>query len=337
MEFKKRFIFLLLCIFSFFVYSENYDAITYKKFFNRFDYLGFPMSYKLGLELRKNDIDMLLPFAGIEMDLNSDFEINGLAGFSFQFGKFFMEPKFKYELYSASSKPFSNESEYYGELKFGINSFYGQFAINSLYGKKRIYDLDNNKFLETTVIESLSYKRLLIDNLITKISYESNLNLKILPQKEFSSYDFNFYLPAQFNWYKGESCFLFQLFYTDYLNLFSENNKYNIYKSYPALTGRIPLHNSDAKKYQLFSVLETEQRFYLARLFNNFGNFFVSLFGNITLGLTEDSKLNLLYQYGIGAGYNMFNCVPFTFQLGLDNNSKFIMYLGIVSKLTHSM
>lgn len=53
--------------------------------------------------------------------------------------------------------------------------------------------------------------------------------------------------------------------------------------------------------------------------------------------LCQGNRLDFLYQYGLGVGYNLYGCVPFTFQVGFDNERSLVMYVGIVSRIIHGM
>jgi hypothetical protein len=64
-------------------------------------------------------------------------------------------------------------------------------------------------------------------------------------------------------------------------------------------------------------------------------NFFVSIFGNIGLGIDRNDTMAFLGQYGVGFGYVLFDSVPFTFQAGFDSDGKLVFYTGVVSKIIH--
>ena len=61
---------------------------------------------------------------------------------------------------------------------------------------------------------------------------------------------------------------------------------------------------------------------------------FLSAFGNIG-SCFETDDVRLKYQYGIGVGYSLFDTVPFTFQIGLNEDNKLCMYVSVVSALSH--
>ena len=63
--------------------------------------------------------------------------------------------------------------------------------------------------------------------------------------------------------------------------------------------------------------------------------FFLSLFADIGFGITTQYKATFLAEYGLGLGYTLFDCVPFTFQVGLNQGGEPIFFLGVVSRMVH--
>lgn len=339
---KKSFCFgfLFLSLLAEFFPEESFEA---KRISAGFSYFGFPMSASAGFEYRKNDFELLVPL-GLEMDMEQGFQVFAFSGIQSRFKNFYAVPKVKYELYGAGTKPFSDKTEFSAELELGYKNRFGKVALSSVLGRKR-WRTKPDSFQESalegevTWNENVKFSFLLFDNLIFKATGEAKASLNVLPEAKFSSYDFAFSLPFQINWHYGESAFLYNLFFTDYLNIFgNENRSFETGKTYSAFTKRISAANASKKNcYSFFTSLETEQRFYLCRLFNETNSFFLSLFANASLGLDEGNRLDFLYQYGLGVGYNLYGCVPFTFQVGFDNENSFVMYVGIVSRIIHGM
>ncbi len=299
-------------------------------------YYGFPMSVMAGWHWRRNDFDLVLPFAAGIIDMNPDFQVFGSSGVKLSYKDFYVLPSFKYEFYSPAAKSFSSDTEFFGNIALGIRNSYGRVELNSSAGRKRWTDRDFNTAGEFTLIENLNLSVLLFDSLGFKATSSTGMNLKLVPEKKFSSYDLQISLPFQFNWYYGESCFLYDVFYTETLDVFSSSAKnLLIEKSYSAITRRVPFKGGKKTLYRFATTFETEQRLYPSRFMSSPDNFYVSLFANAGFCISEDSSMDFLYQYGLGLGYNLFGCVPFTFQIGLDGENRPVMFLGIISRITH--
>lgn len=316
--------------------EENFESNNIEM---DFSYFGFPMSFSIGYGFRKNNFSFLIP-VGVEMNIEQNFQILGFSGIKLNYKNFYAIPKFKYEFYGSGIKSFSENTEFLGELILGQRNEKGKIELKSSLGEKRwiLKDSESDFKRNFTWNETLAFNFFIIDNLVFKATSEAKISLNILPEEKFSSYEFRFYFPFQFNWFYAESTFLYDVFFADYLDIFNNSNKkYRIEKSYSNISNRIVFFSHKNKYYKFVSNFETEQRFYPGRFFNVSNNFFVSMFGNVAFCLTEKNKMDFLYQYGVGLGYNLYSCVPFTFQVGLDNNKNLIMYFGIVSKIIHKM
>ena len=63
--------------------------------------------------------------------------------------------------------------------------------------------------------------------------------------------------------------------------------------------------------------------------------FFLSVFADLGFGVTSQYKYAFLAEYGLGLGYTLFDCIPFTFQVGLNQRNEPIFFLGVVSRIVH--
>ena len=86
------------------------------------------------------------------------------------------------------------------------------------------------------------------------------------------------------------------------------------------------------KDMHLFSA---EFRWYPARLTAQTNGFFLSLFADAGLGITAKRKRAFLYEAGGGLGYNLYDSVPLTFQVGFNQKLQPVFYLSFVSRLAH--
>ena len=103
---------------------------------------------------------------------------------------------------------------------------------------------------------------------------------------------------------------------------------------YSKITKRFAFAEED-KNNEIIHSLEFEQRFYPFRVKNLSSNFFLPLFENIGFSLKTDEDWKILYQYGLGLGYNLYDSVPFTMQLGLNQDNRFILFIGVISNINH--
>ena len=82
-------------------------------------------------------------------------------------------------------------------------------------------------------------------------------------------------------------------------------------------------------------LFRTEIRVYPVRAYRFSNSFCLSVFADIGFGISKDNKRTFLAEYGLGAGYTLFDDVPFTFQIGMNQNMQPVFFLGIVSTLSH--
>lgn len=291
-----------------------------------------PYSFSINYEKRKNDLIFSFPLLNLTMDTYDGFRIVTAPEVKVQYKKFWGKVGLEYELYNPSYEPFSQITEYSGFLITGYNFLNGSVALKNECGKKRWTDFQACVSRELDFSQSIIYNLYLIDNLIVRSSCNAELKIDVLPQQQFASYQVMTNIPFVYNWFYGESCLLGSIFYTQYLNS-SGRKKFQIDRSYDSLTGRVTLNCDNPDKFCFFTSIEMEQRLYAFRCLNIDNNIFLSLFGNAAMGLNQAQDLKLLYQAGVGIGYNLYGCVPFTFQAGINQDNKIVMYLNVVAKV----
>ncbi|MBQ9238999.1 MAG: hypothetical protein IJ191_06785 [Treponema sp.] len=330
MNFKKC---LLHCVLGTLVaaaFPENgVFPVVHSGVLHDFSYYGFPLRYSVGYNYRKNDFSLFAPYVGLRFDARQNSELHAIGGIRVQYKTFFAQTQFVGELWNSNARPFSSTTEYGLDTVIGSTVPNGSIAAVVQYGKKR-WNHSGSKEALWTLSPGLTYDFYIIDTVLFKATGTAAVTFHIVPQKSFSAYNVQLSVPFQFNWLYGESCFLYSLFYADYLS----RPQYDIQKTYTVVSGRFGL-TAYQDTYAFLTAFETEQRLYPARWFNVPSSFFLSLFGNIALGFNNGTGSAFLYQYGVGIGYNLYNCVPFTFQFGFDHRNIPIFYLGIVSKITH--
>lgn len=329
MKSKKTVMIIIFFFSSLFLYTE--DIEINKISINTAIYKP-PFSFSIDYAKRENDFLLAFPLFNLTLDTRSSFQILTAPAIKIKYKSFFCNFGFDYELYSPDCRPFSSDTVFCGNHTAGFVTAKGSTVLRSEYGKKRWLKTDesNRSEFEFTEVINLIYP--IYDNIIIKSYCDSLLTIHILPNAKFSSYDLICNIPVQYNWYYGESCLLGSLFYTDRLNIFSDDSDLEINRSYENLTGRISFINP-IEKYKFWTSIELEQRLYLLRCFSQKSNFYISGFCNFAIGYNSNYQLNKMYQYGIGIGYNMYGCVPFTFQIGLNDNQNIVVYLNVVSKI----
>ena len=329
MNSKKILIIVYFFFLSFFMYSED---INVNKFSINTAIYKPPFSFSIDYAKRKNDFLMAFPLLNLTLDTRSGFQVLTAPAIKFKYKTFFCNLGFDYELYSPDCPPFSSDTVYCGNITAGLVTAKGSVVLRSEYGKKRWLRSDESIRSEFEFTEAINLIYPIYDNIIIKSYCDSLLTIHILPDAGFSSYDLICNIPFQYNWYYGESCLLGNIFYTDRLNIFSEDSDLEIYRSYENLSGRISFVNP-LEKYKFWTSIEFEQRLYLLRCFSIISNFYISGFCNFAIGYNSNDQLKKMYQYGMGIGYNMYGCVPFTFQIGLNDNRNVVLYLNVVSKI----
>lgn len=329
----KKIVYVCCLIFCFEIGFAQEEGINYIGFGQNISYNTMPLSYFFGMGLRKNDFSLFAPFFGGSFNANPNpvFTLGG--GVSINYKKFSSKLYTDYELYALGVKPFSKDSEYTVSLHLGyvFDNCYVSF-IQSL-GNKRWLDFNEIKTPYFSVWESIQLSAYLLRNEFFYATAVANLNFYHIPSENFSAYELNISIPFQFNYFYGESCFLYNGFYTNYLDFQNESNHdFIIQKKYSAISKRIALKENNIR-YKMIHLLELEQRFYIFRMFDIHNSFFISVFLNGGLCLTNTNAVKFEYETGFGMGYAFLGSVPFTFQLGINKDKSLIMYLGIVSKI----
>ncbi len=331
MNFKKTVIIVCSFFLSLFLFSE--DFTVNKISFNTAIYKP-PFSFSLDYVKRKNDFLVAFPMLNLTLDTRTGVQVLTAPAIKIKYKTFLCNFGFDYELYTPDYHPFSADTLYCGNLTAGFVTEKGTAVLRLEYGKKRWLMSDESIRSEFEFTETINLIYPIYDNLIIQSYCDSLLTVHILPDAGFSSYDFICNIPFQFNWYYGETCLLGSLFYTDRLNFFDENNDLEINRSYENLSGRVSKSTGETiERYKFWTSIEFEQRLYLLRLFSLNSNFFISDFCNFAIGYNSNEQLKKMYQYGLGIGYNMYGCVPFTFQIGLNDKRNIVLYLNAVSKI----
>lgn len=332
MKYKILFFFVLLFSEAQFFSQENINYTESKMFIDT-NYYGLPLEGKAGYKFRKNDFS-LSPYASLIFDVKESYSLNITGGVEFIYKRFQLENKVFYEFLPSYSQGNYRFLTY--QIAPGyINDLYS-IKLPVSYGHKKFYKTDSTSFNEDYFSWKALFNAHLLDNGTARITSFFEAEEVSIFNKQFNYYNVIFSLPCSF-----------------YLSIFDIGIKYNFslahelsFKNinpteevrisfpYSKITKRFEFAE-EKKNNKIIHSLETEQRFYPFRIKNISSNFFVSLFENIGLGLTTDMDLKFLYQCGLGLGYNLYDCAPFTMQIGFNQDNKFILFFGVISNINH--
>jgi hypothetical protein len=330
-----------LIILSLYAFSaeENIEISRYE--FNA-QYYGLPLIIKGGYYYRKNDFSFF-PNIGTSFAPLDIISGNVFSSFSLIYKQLKVEPSFQYELFSSDMKEKDGRQIYYVQniIKYGFND--GGLFFLAKYGKNRWHEYFADKISGLQILDTLDLgiglDLFLFDTGLLRGDIKSVVSYHYIPYSGFNSYDIRLDIPVTFSLYHVDINIIYTYYYTGVLdfNRIESNKNYVIEKSYSYITGRYSFTGNESR-YKLLNLLEIENRWYFLRgLFrsSNSSNIFVSIFGNLGLGIDRSDSPALLGQIGIGIGYLLFDCVPFTFQAGFDTGGKLVVYTGVVSRISY--
>lgn len=332
MKYKILLFFVFLFSGSLF-YSQENIKYTESSIFLDSNFYGLPLEGKFGYKFRKNDFS-ISPYAGLIFDVKESYSLNAIGGIDFIYKNFYLENRVYYELLPAYTQ------NNYDFLMYQISPAY----VNDLfsikvpvsYGHKKFYKTDGTTFNEDFLSGKVLFNTLLIDNGILRVTSFFEVEEISIYNKQINYYDVIFSLPCTVYLSVFDIGIKYDFSLAHKLSLKNINPTEEVRISFPYsnITKRLAFAEKE-KNNEMIHSIEFEQRFYPFRLKNLSSNLFVSLFENIGLGLKTDGDWNLLYQYGLGLGYNLFDSVPFTIQLGLNQDNNFILFVGVISNINH--
>lgn len=324
-------------------------------------YYGLPLSLKAGYFYRKSDFS-IFPNIAINLTRDDGLELNTSSGIVLQKKFFTWQVDAFYDLWPFTMNRPANEV-----LAYTVNIF--SFYINksklsaiSVLGNKRRMLVNLNKF-ETNFELSQGFR---LDAFLLDIGYfRSTLTFAFFvdwqPSINFWDYRMSFSLPATFSLYYVDIAFMYSFYGTGRLNSEQIANKkdYAIERAQSIVTGRDSFKNDE--RYSMLQLFGTEFRWYVFRtrdgsssiddaLFSkgDFGTslpkynaitktngFFLSLFGDVGFASTRENKYKAIVECGAGFGYTLFDCIPFTFQVGFNQKFEPVFFLGVISRIVH--
>ena len=315
------------------IFSQETINYTENGIFLDGNYYGLPLEGKFGYKYRKNDFSFS-PYSGVVFDVKDSYSLNAIAGIDFIYKNFQLENRVYYELLPSFTKNNYNFVTYQIAPAYTNDLFSIKLPVS--YGHKKFYKTDNTSFNEDFFSSKAMLNTHLIDNGIVRVTGFFEIEEISIFNRQIHYYTVFFSLPCTFYL----SIFDFGIKYDFSLahELSFENinptEEVRISFPYSKITKRFAFTEED-KNNEIIHSLEFEQRFYPFRVKNLSSNFFLSLFENIGFSLKTDGDRKILYQYGLGLGYNLYDSVPFTMQLGLNQDNKFILFIGVISNINH--
>ena len=331
---KSKLLFLSIFLFSgTLFFSQEMKNYTENGIVLDGNYYGLPLEGKIGYKYRKNDFSFS-PYSGVVFDVKDSYSLNAIAGIDFIYRNFQLENRVYYELLPSFTKNNYNFVTYQIAPAYTNDLFSIKLPVN--YGHKKFYKTDNTSFNEDFFSCKAVFNTHLIDNGIVRVTGFFEIEEISIFNRQINYYNVFFSLPCTFYL----STFDFGIKYDFSLahELSFENinptEEVRISFLYSKITKRFAFAGEENNN-EIIHSLEFEQRFYPFRGKNLSSNFFLSLFENIGFSLKTDGDWKILYQYGLGLGYNLYDSVPLTMQLGLNQDNRFILFIGVISNINH--
>lgn len=309
--------------------NEN-PPIEISKLQHSFQYYGLPLQAKIGWLYRYNDFS-IFPNAGIKFDVNGKPEIGISAGLSVRKGIFSWSANVFYNLLPFTvTNPLEDQ-----QVSVGTN-FSVAFSGGSISFPSAVGITTSSSTVATTLSQGIGFNLFLLDVGFFKSTASALFSIQSIPAARFFSYRVRLNVPATFSLYYVDIALMYQFLHSDELvfDSIKPSNHYSTGNKWSAVSGRTTFP-SENTRYKTINSIELELRWYMLRHFIPYSNFFISAFSQVGWGLSDTQSVSLLYEYGMGLGYTLFDSAPFTFQVGLDKNFKPIFYLSVVSKIIH--
>lgn len=347
-----RFFHIFFVIFAFLfmpLFAENRaeegkeDAVkdfVISSFHYESQYFGFPISFSLGYFYRKNDTS-IFPSLAASFNVDSFVHLDMRGGFVFRHKFFSFSSYAVYDILPFTANKTMDEQILYNESLFSFEvqglTLYFPFCIGR---KRRLLCLEEteNEPKSVTVNEvsfGAALNFFLIDTGFFKASGETSVIFKDVWRDNFWNYRSKFSLLSTFYFYPFEAAFMYCFFHASPLKTNGEKfaKEYETGSSQSSVTGMVSFKKE--KLYNTLHFIKTEFRFYPAILKFQGNGFFLSAFCNAGFGVTKQNRSRFLYEGGAGIGYTLFDNVPFTFQVGINQDGKAVFFISLVSFLTH--
>ena len=306
-------------------------------------YYGLPLSVRFGWFYRKEDFSVF-PNAGFSFSVADTPVLDTSVGLALQKKSFFWSGYAVYDIV-----PFAMHKKAADQAVYGITSFGFRFpgikvTMPLVAGRLRKNEIIGDVWSTATaptVVTQVS-AGLQLDFFLTDLGFFKSTGIAAfyyhwIPKAAFHYYTVSAAIPASFHLYYVDIAFMYSLFHTSTVQYgkAAPFRRYAIGQTQSGMTGR-----SSFKTQALFKdmhLFSAEFRWYPVRITAQTNGFFLSLFADVGIGITERRKGSLLYEAGGGLGYNLYDSVPLTFQVGFNQKLQPVFYLSVVSRLSHRL
>lgn len=315
------------------IFSQETINYTENGIFLDGNYYGLPLEGKFGYKFRKNNFSFS-PYSGVVFDVKDSYSLNAIAGIDFVYRSFQLENRVYYELLPSFTKNNYNFVTYQIAPAYTNDLFSIKLPVS--YGHKKFYKTDNTSFNGDFFSSKAMLNTHLIDNGIVRVTGFFEIEEISIFNRQINYYNVLFSLPCTFYLSAFDFGIKYDFSLAHELSFENINPTEEVRISFPysKITKRFAFAGEENNN-EIIHSLEFEQRFYPFRGKNLSSNFFLSLFENIGFSLKTDGDWKILYQYGLGLGYNLYDSVPFTMQLGLNQDNRFILFIGVISNINH--
>ena len=326
--------------------------ISISKFKIEAQYYGLPLSVKFGYFYRKSNMSVF-PNFGFNLFRDEGLLINASTGITVQKSFFKWELDGLYDIIPFTMNKKAKAQIFYATNIFSFSIRGAKLSTITRVGNKRRHLLDNGESVTNFEFsQGLRLDYFLVDLGYFKSTAIFNFFVDWVPKANFLDYRIKFDFPSSFILYYVDIAFMYSFYNTARLNNESIKSKedYIIEQRQSTVTSRDSFRTEIS--YSQLHLFAFEFRWYPTRIQDAWGKladkakpynliaktngFFVSFFADTGFAITTQNKYNFIGEYGLGLGYLLFDCVPFTFQVGINQDANPVFFLGIVSKMVHT-
>lgn len=315
--------------------EENSFDIEIAKAFSQFEFYGMPQRLQTGIFYRKNDFSVY-PNVGVFFDSDDYQKLGFSIGNELQYKAFTWSSDIFYDIYPFTVTQPLDEQIVSFENNFIVSFPGGSIEFpNTLARKKMLLKGSDETPVESIINQGVGLNLFLLDHGFLRSSAATLFTLKTVPEKQFFSYEIEFAVPLTFSFYYVDIGIIYEFIHSDELKT---KNKplanYETGNEWEAISGRFSLYPINIR-FKTLQAFELEFRWFALRHFLPDQSYFLSLFAQVGWGFEKNNSSTLMYEYGAGFGYILFDVVPFTFQAGVDKNFNPVFKLSVVSKIIH--
>lgn len=333
----KKLLFLFI-IYSSILFAK--DSFKFSKLGIDYGYYGFPFFINIGYYNQNNSLYTLAPYIGLSL-CESYYSVSLFAnvGIEVRYKRYYFSLKYKQGVTPDFAAFNYKYLEYYGIFETGyyFNNVSLSYDINfgqMLNSKNYINNRNSPLEIIFQVSQNINIKASIYNDGINVLSFNSKLNVNIIPYSKQYSYEISINIPYTFNHKIGELAFMPALKYSSFFE--GSQKKYNIGAKYLSSLGMFDITGNDNNFYEFLSYIHIEYRLFLFSLEAPANRVYFMVFGNVGIGKKINKNIyeaNLLYMFGGGIGYNLFDAAPFQLAFGVDQNMDFIFNISFISPI----